>query len=276
MKILVTGANGYLGQGIIHEILEKGHEVIAVDLSVDRIDQRAKKVKINFFDVKSPYDFFNKPDVLVHLAWREGFVHDSIKHIEDLPKHFNFIKSLAESGIQKIVVMGSMHEIGFYEGCIHEDTPSRPMNYYGISKAALKSIVEHLAEIYKIKYQWLRGYYIVGTSKEGSSIFSKIAIAESGGKKEFPFTSGKNQYDFLDYDEFCNQVAATVCQDEINGVIDICSGWPEKLSDRVEKFIKDNQYHIKLKYGAYPDRPYDSKAVWGDNRKILKILKKDK
>lgn len=35
------------------------------------------------------------------------------------------------------------------------------------------------------------------------------------------------------------------------------------MADRVERFIKENQYNIKLQYGAFPDRPYDSKAVWG-------------
>ena len=72
---------------------------------------------------------------------------------------------------------------------------------------------------------------------------------------------------------FCKQVAATVSQTNVNGIINICSGYPEKLSNRVERFIKENDYAIKLKYGAFPDRPYDSKAVWGDSKKIDKIMK---
>ena len=47
---------------------------------------------------------------------------------------------------------------------------------------------------------------------------------------------------------------------------------PERLADRVERFIRDNGYSIKLDYGKFPDRPYDSKAVWGDNTKIQKIM----
>ena len=35
-------------------------------------------------------------------------------------------------------------------------------------------------------------------------------------------------------------------------------------------FIKENGYKIKLDYGAFPDRPYDSKAVWGNDMKIKK------
>ena len=84
---------------------------------------------------------------------------------------------------------------------------------------------------------------------------------------------GLNQFDFLDYDEFCKQVADTVSQTEINGIINICFGRPEKLADRVERFIKENHYDIKLNYGAFPDRPYDSKAIWGDDFKINLIEK---
>lgn len=122
-------------------------------------------------------------------------------------------------------------------------------------------------------FQWFRGYYIVGNSKYGASIFSKITAAEEEGKHSFPFTSGQNQYDFIDYSDFCIQVVATVTQDKINGIINICSGYPEKLADRVEWFIKENNYKIRLDYGAFPDRPYDSKAIWADGRKVKEILK---
>lgn len=122
-------------------------------------------------------------------------------------------------------------------------------------------------------FQWMRGYYIVGNSKYGSSIFSKITAAVEEGKKEFPFTLGQNQYDFIDYSEFCAQVAAVVMQNKEQGIINICSGRPEKLADRVERFIKDNNYNIQLQYGMFPDRPYDSKAIWGDSSRIEKIIK---
>ena len=272
MKILVTGANGYLGQGIVRNILDCGNEVVATDYSIDFVDERAERIACDLFSIENPYEYFGKPDVLLHLAWRDGFVHYSDAHITDLPKHFNFIKSFAASDIRMISVMGSMHEIGFFEGAINENTPCNPITPYGISKNALRELSRMLCKQNNKIFQWLRGFYIVSNSSKGSSIFSKIAAAEAEGKTEFPFTSGQNQYDFLDYDEFCIQVAKSVSQEKIDGVINICSGQPEKLADRVERFISDNNFNIKLKYGAYPDRPYDSKAVWGDNHKIEEIM----
>ena len=66
--------------------------------------------------------------------------------------------------------------------------------------------------------------------------------------------------------------AAAVMQDKICGIINICSGRPEKSADRAERFIAENHLAIRLKYGAFPDRPYDSKAVWGDPEKIDRIM----
>ena len=274
MKILVTGANGYLGQGIVRHILDIGIEVVAVDYAVDHVDERAERKACDLFSVDDPFFYFGRPDVLLHLAWRDGFVHNSDAHISDLPKHYAFIKAFSETNVRMIATMGTMHEIGFFEGCIKEDTPCNPSTPYGIAKNGLRQLTEMLCKHTGKKFMWLRGYYIVGNTRYGLSVFSKIAASEAEGKKEFPFTFGQNQYDFINYEDFCEQVARSVIQDEILGIINICTGHPEKLADRVERFIAENDYKIKLKYGAFPDRPYDSKAVWGDSSKIEKIMKR--
>ena len=271
-KILVTGANGYLGQGIVKCLLDHGYYVVATDLHDDRIDDRAERISCDLFELDNPYEYFGKPDLLLHLAWRDGFVHYSKSHIDDLPKHYELIKRFAESPVKKIAVMGTVHEIGFFEGPVRAETPCNPITPYGISKNALRELSAMLCKQYEKKFQWLRGYYIVGNNQYGSSIFSKIANAEAEGKKEFPFTMGQNQFDFINYDDFCEQVVRTVGQDQVMGIINICSGHPEKLADRVERFIKEHGYKIRLKYGAFPDRPYDSKAIWGDCKKIEEIM----
>lgn len=273
MKIVVTGANGYLGTGVVKKLCDDGNEVIAVcHSSCEGVDNRAKIIKCNIFDLENPFVEFGKPDVLLHMAWRNGFVHNEFSHIEDLPKHYMFLKKIAESNIKQIAVIGSMHEVGFFEGSIKEDTPTHPESLYGISKDALRNMTNLLCKNHDVIFQWLRGYYIVGNTEHGCSIFSKITQAEHEGKELFPFTTGQNQWDFIDYNDFSNQVAATVEQTDINGIINICHGRPEKLADRVERFIKENNYNIKLDYGKFPDRSYDSKAVWGDDSKIKKIM----
>ncbi len=202
MKILVTGANGYLGQGVVKALLDNGHSVVAADFKTTYVDERAEKIDCDLFSVENPYTYFGKPNVLLHLAWRDGFVHYSENHIADLPKHYHFLKQMVDAGIAKISVMGTMHEIGFFEGSINENTPCHPMSLYGIGKDALRNCVAMMTNGKHTNWQWLRGYYIVGHSEFGCSIFSKITAAEKEGKTEFPFTMGQNQFDFIDYDRF--------------------------------------------------------------------------
>lgn len=272
MKVLVTGANGYVGQGTVRHLLDNGCEVIATDFALDHVDSRATKIAGNIFSMENPYEELGCPDVIVHLAWRDGFMHGSLNHINDLPNHYAFLMKMMEAGIKKIAVMGSMHEVGFYEGCIKEDAPCKPLSLYGVAKNALRQMMEVAVKGKDVKLIWLRGYYIVGNAEYGCSIFSKIMSSAKEGKKTFPFTTGQNQYDFIDYELFCEQIAKASIQDEIIGTIECCSGKPEKLADRVERFIVENNLDIKLEYGTFPDRPYDSKAVWGDATKINKIM----
>ena len=78
MKILVTGANGYLGQGIVKYILEYGNEVVAADFKIDNVDIRADRRECDLFSIEDPFNYFDQPDVLLHLAWRDGLDRKSV------------------------------------------------------------------------------------------------------------------------------------------------------------------------------------------------------
>lgn len=272
MKVLVTGANGYIGQGLVRRLLELGVNVIAASRECDNIDERANLIKGNIFDYEDPYKKLCSPDVLIHAAWRKGFVHNDICHLNDLCLHYSFLRKMIDSGLNHMVVLGSMHEIGFFEGCIKNETPCNPQSLYGIAKNSLRQSLELLVKNSDTIFHWIRGFYIVGNYEKGNSIFSKIYQAEKSGHKLFPFTMGQNQWDFIDYDDFCNHVISVSLQSHYQGIVNVCSGNPQKLSERVEHFLKENKFNIKLDYGKFPDRPYDSKAVWGDDSILKKIL----
>ncbi len=68
MKVLVTGANGYLGQGIIKNILDSGHDVTAVDVTTQYIDDRAKKISCDLFKGNKLYEYFNETETLLDGA----------------------------------------------------------------------------------------------------------------------------------------------------------------------------------------------------------------
>lgn len=272
-KVLVTGAGGYIGRHVVAALLDRGAQVIAADIKFDGLDERAVRLKADIFaGNREIYKELGEPDVCLHMAWRDGFVHNSEKHITDLDKHYIFIKNMIEGGLKQIAVMGSMHEVGYYEGAVDENTPTNPLSLYGIAKNTLRQLTMLLGKNSNAVVQWIRGFYIYGDDLNSNSIFSKIVKAEQEGQEEFPFTTGKNLYDFISIDEMAEQIAAIVMQDKVDGIINCCTGVPVSLADRVEGFIKENDFKIKLKYGAFPDRPYDSPGIWGDAAKIRQIM----
>ena len=167
-----------------------------------------------------------------------------------------------------------MHEVGYWEGSIDENTPCNPISMYGIAKDALRRAMILYCQQKNCILQWLRCYYILGDDKKNNSIFCKLLLAAEEGKKTFPFTTGKNQYDFITVDELANQLSAAVMQKEVTGIINCCTGKPMSLADRVEQFIKEHNLDIQLEYGKFPDRAYDSPCEYGDNTKIQKIMSK--
>lgn len=274
-RVLITGANGYIGRHVVAAALNKGLTVMAADLEFDAVDERIVQITHPIFsEDEKLFEKLGSPDIIIHLAWRNGFVHDASTHIDELVKHYHFLQRMVDGGVQQIAVMGTMHEIGYHEGVINEQTPTNPQSLYGIAKNALREILFNITKDTTTIVQWLRAYYIVGDDARGSSIFAKLIQAEREGKVTFPFTTGKNKFDFIDIDLLAKQIVTTISQDEFSGIINVATGVPETLASRVERFIADNDFKIKLTYGAFPDRPYDSPGTWADVTIINEIMEK--
>lgn len=275
MKIAITGANGYIGRHVVQTLMELGHDVTAVDIHFEKDDE--KNVAADIFDFsQNLFKKLNSPEALVHLAWQDGFQHNSDSHLLNLANHYNFIRLMADSGCKNISVMGTMHECGFIEGRITAATPCNPLNLYGIAKNALRQSLLLLASQAGFSLKWLRAFYILGDDLKNHSLFCKILQMEKDGKKTFPFTKGNTLYDFISIDELAKQISAAAIQTDVTGVINVCSGEPVTLKDKVEDFILEHHLKIRPEFGAFPDRIYDSKIIYGDVTQIKKIIETQK
>lgn len=272
-KVLVTGAGGYIGRHVVKALLDMGFAVTAADIRNDGVDERAEKIEVSVFE-EDP-DIYRKlgcPDICIHLAWRNGFVHNAPSHMEDLSAHFRFLNHMIQGGLKNVAVMGTMHEVGYWEGAIDENTPCNPMSQYGVAKNALRQALMLLAKEKNVNLYWLRAYYILGDDMKNHSIFTKILQKAEEGETMFPFNSGKNLYDFISVDQLASYIAIASTQEEVTGVINVCTGNPISLAEKVEEFIREKGLNIRLQYGAFQDRPYDSPGTWGNPEKIQKIL----
>ncbi|WP_168916300.1 NAD-dependent epimerase/dehydratase family protein [Microcella flavibacter] len=272
-KVVVTGSNGYIGRHVVAELARRGVRTVAVSRSAPA--QQPDGVVTMTEDIGAPsaalLEEIGEADVLLHFAWRDGFVLGSRAHGDDLSMHHRFLVDAAEAGVGRIAVAGTMHEVGYHEGAVTADTLERPASPYGVAKRALRELLALELPSRGAALQWLRCFYIVGDDEHSQSVFAKLRVAALRGDELFPFTTGKNEYDFIDIEQLAVQIVDAASQDAHTGIIHCCSGVPESLASRMERYIADHGWSIRLDYGAFPDRPFDSPGIWGDATTISLI-----
>jgi len=274
-SVVVTGAAGYIGRHVVRAVADAGLVPVAVVRSGrgDDLDPRARVIEADIlapdFDVAAVVD--ESTAAFIHLAWQDGFVHNSPAHMTYLSAHVALLKAVADAGVPRLAALGTMHEVGYWEGAIDADTPTDPRSLYGIAKDALRRALPIMIPA-TTEVAWLRCYYIYGDDRRSNSIFGKILKAVDDGQTTMPFVTGKSLHDFIDVDVLADQITAVALSPGITGVINCCSGEPVSLADQVEAFIAEHRLPIRLEYGVFPERPYDSPGVWGDATRIRGVM----
>ncbi len=266
MRYLLTGGEGFVGRHVANALISHGHDVV---LATRRdVPDENRPYELLHLDIsRSDQDIYNiagKPDVVIDMAWEDGFNHGSDKHLKNANDHIVFIENLLKGGLKHLVGLGTSHEIGFHVGAVMESTPTFPMHNYGVAKDHLRRVQQLLCMKYGAVNQWLRCFYITGEDHLNNSIFTKILSAASEGKAFFPLNSGELLFDFIDVRELGAMIASISTQTAVSGIINCCSGEPTSLKTMVSRFVEENNLPIELRFGEFPLRPYDSRAIWGD------------
>ena len=285
MKILVTGATGFIGNHIIGEVLkDKRNEVIATSRNIEKAQKHEwfSKVQCISYNLDSNnelnlFEYFDKPDKVIHLAW-DGLPHyNDLIHIEkNLFNNYQFIKNLVANGLKDITITGTCFEYGMVNGCLSEDIQTNPSNSYGIAKDSLRRFIEELNKEYEFNYKWIRLFYIYGEGQGEKSILSLLDKAIQNNEKEFNMSGGEQLRDYLNIKNVVENILLISNQTLYsNQIINCCNGEPISIRKLVENYLKEKRYTMKLNLGFYPYPDYEPMVFWGNNNK-LDLIKKRK
>ena len=135
MKVLVTGATGFVGRYVINELLRHEHHVVATSRDAEKAGKYEWFSNIKYIpcDLNAAednfYQLFQQPDLLIHLAWEGLPNYNNLFHLEEnLFSNYRFLKNMLEHGLKNLVVTGTCFEYGMQSGALNEDMEAKPNN----------------------------------------------------------------------------------------------------------------------------------------------------
>ena len=279
MKILVTGATGFIGKNLIKFIDKNNNEVCLIGRNLKKksnlkiINTDIYSSKISISEIKK----FN-PEILIHLAWAgypEVSKKISKKNLDGQKKFFfNLIKV---KSLKKILVTGSCFEYGNLDGQCKENKKITRFSYFSKAKIdTYKFIKKKFSKSCKI--MWLRLFYVYGRyQRKGSLIPYLIDSLKKNKKIEL-----KEQFasiDFIYVDDVCKLILK-FCDTSSNGIYNIGTGKhfsPYKIAFTLKKFINSKSIIIydrkKIKSNFYANTEKINKLNFKPKSNLLNNLK---
>ena len=270
MKVMVTGASGFVGQHVVPELLRKGHIVTAIG----RHEIKARNFDwfghIRFIECDihqpliNPYEDFGRPEAVIHLAWQGLPNFSSLFHFEqNLLADYRFLKAIIESGTPQVLVTGTCLEYGMQSGELTETRPTIPTVPYGLAKDTLNKFLKSLKIKTPFILQWCRLFYMYGLGQNPKSLLSQLDHAIDNGSSSFNMSYGEQLRDYLPVQVVAHRLVNVLEHSNFDGEINICNGKPISVRDLVKNHLYSRGKEIKLNLGYYPYPDYEPMEFWG-------------
>jgi nucleoside-diphosphate-sugar epimerase len=282
MRVLVTGAAGFIGTHVVRALGAQGRNVFAAVRNKKMVETQEGQpgdlhfVKLDLHDdacVRSAVREI-RPDVTIHLAWYTvpGSYWTSPANLECVSDTLKFARALAEADCGRLLVAGSCAEYDWDHGFLSEErTPLRPRTLYGICKNAVREILEMYCADVSMQFVWTRLFYLYGPGEDADRFVPSIILPLLRGQTA-RCTSGEQIRDFLHVEDMAGAIAA-VAASNFTGTVNIGSGQPVKIKTIVETIagILGCREHVVI--GGIPDNPSEPPLLVADVRRLARDIR---
>jgi nucleoside-diphosphate-sugar epimerase len=278
LKIIVTGATGFVGRHLVGALLERGHHIVAIARQPEKLADMPWRNEVQFIAADLHANDFSwaaidRPDLLIHLAW-PGLpnYHEAFHFLNNFPADYRLLRGAVEAAIPRLMVTGTGAEFGMMSGELDENTPTAPVTAYGIAKDTLRRSLFQLQRTHAFTLQWVRLFHMYGPGQNPNSLLAQLDRAIEAGDASFPMSGGEQLRDYLPIKEVAQRLTVLAEHAECNGVLHCCSGRPISVRTLIENRIEKLGTHPFLNRSAYPYPDYESMAYWGYPGKLGALL----
>jgi nucleoside-diphosphate-sugar epimerase len=259
-RILVTGANGFIGRRALAPLLKLGFEVHAASWGPQAQDvPLINGVQCHAVDLMLPIAARGlmekvQPACLLHFAWyaEHGKFWDSPLNLPWLSATLSLLQEFERAGGKRFVGAGTCAEYDWNGDLFSESkTPLRPATLYGAAKASAYLTGSAFSQTKNLSFAWGRIFNLFGPEEPPARIVPALIRSHLSGNP-LNCSQGTQLRDFLPVSAVADAFAH-ICASDIQGPVNIGSGQGITLIELSEKISAAVGRKADVRFGAFRD-----------------------
>lgn len=276
-KVIVTGANGFIGSSLIQRLIKENIQIVAIDISfkasglpesdlVTKIEMSLDNETLLLANI--PTDRY---DAFYHFAWRGvngADKADPVVQLENAQMAVRCAATAQKAGCRKFLCAGTVAEQAT-NSLNHLDKTSGGM-MYGVAKHCTHLILETYCKNIGMPFVWMQFSNIYGPNNRTGNLVS-YTLGQLATGQEAAFGPAQQPYDFIFVDDLLEAIYRIGENANRQNSYYIGSGKPRQLKDYLLEIGREYGREELIRIGVRPDDGivytmdmFDTSALVGD------------
>lgn len=274
MKVLLTGANGFIGRYVLAILQHQGIDVVTLGRAPAANFPQVEHISADLLTVSNLLPLLNNVEAthLLHLAWytEHGEFWDSKLNFLWVDATRRLVESFCLAKGQRVIVAGTCAEYDWSYGyCQEDNTPLNPSTLYGTAKDVTRRLVMAICNQNQTSCAWGRVFLTYGTGENKKRLIPSLIDAFQ--YKTEPFSVNADVYrDFLHVSDVAEGFVALLHADS-SGAYNISSGQPLQLKNLIIELAKSLNKDPDLILSLAIERKNEPPFLIGENSKLKQL-----